>query len=90
VVLTPRTIPEEDRLVHDQNLLNAARALSVAIGRRWDGWYAVNVGVDEGGSGSIRVSFDRDHRPALAVSASYNGYPVHLRPAPLPAGTPPT
>lgn len=71
--------------MHDRNLTHAANSLSRAIAGRWAGWYAVAVGRDPDGTGSIRVSFDHDHRPALTTHAEYNGYRVHLRPVPRPA-----
>jgi hypothetical protein len=73
--------------VHDHYLTHAANALSRAIGGRWDGWYAVAVGRDPDGAGSLRVSFDRGHRPALTVNAEYNGYRVHLHPVEQPTPT---
>ncbi|MDB5307859.1 MAG: hypothetical protein JWO38_2061 [Gemmataceae bacterium] len=70
--------------MHDQTLADAANALSRAIAGRWNGWYAVGIDRDKDGAGMIRVSFDQDHVPALAVHAAYNGYRVDLRPTMRP------
>jgi hypothetical protein len=67
--------------MYDRHLVESANALARAIGNRWGGWYAVGVGRDGDGRGSIRVAYDQDHLPALSLHAEYNGYPVHLRPA---------
>ena len=72
--------------MHDQNLADAANALSRAIGGRWGGWYAVSTGKDADGAGTIRVSFDQEHVPALATHREYNGYRVHLKPVARPSG----
>ena len=76
----PHHTNDEGRTVTDMHLQNAAHALSAAIGNRWGGWYQVGVG-----DGCIRVSYDRDHAPALATGREYNGYPVHLHPTATPA-----
>ena len=70
--------------MNDYMLNDSARTLSRAIGNRWGGWYDVTVGRDADGTGSIRVSFDRSHAPALTVGRHYQGYPIHLIPAAPP------
>jgi len=64
---------------------DAAKALSRAIGNRWDGWYSVSIGTDPAGGSVIRVSYDRGHAPALSVNDRYQGYPVDLRAVTPPA-----
>jgi hypothetical protein len=67
--------------VYNQHQANAARDLGRSIRNRWDGWHAVRAA----GDGSILVTFDAAHRPALRVNATYQDFMVHLTPGIPPA-----